>query len=248
MSVLDQVVHKLPHSMLQALERHRHTLLVLRGLNGVHPRTCPLCDYRGRFRAIGLPPQFDAQCPKCGSLPRHRLFALFDRERRLLAGVRSLLHFAPESVLRVRFESRIDHYRTADLARADVDYRCNIEDTGLPDASFDAIFASHILEHVDDRRALRELCRVLAPGGTLIALVPMVDGWDTTYEDSTIQGALERRIHFGKDHNRRWYGRDFSQRLTAAGFDVTTYAAAPADCVRYGVSRGEKIFVAVKAA
>lgn len=246
MSVLGQVVHKLPHSMQQAIERHRHALLVLRGLNGVVPRACPLCDYQGRFRAFGLPPQFDAECPKCGSLPRHRLFALLDREHGFLRGIRSLLHFAPEPILRVRFESRIDHYRTADIARMGVDFCCNIEGTGLPAESFEAIFASHILEHVDDRKALCELYRVLKPGGSLIAMVPMVEGWDVTYEDSSICASAERRVHFGQDDHVRWYGRDFSERLARAGFEVTAYTATPADCVRHGLSRGEKVFVARK--
>lgn len=41
------------------------------------------------------------------------------------------------------------------------------------DASFDRVIASEVLEHVDnDGRALRELARVLRPGGTLAVTVP----------------------------------------------------------------------------
>lgn len=43
----------------------------------------------------------------------------------------------------------------------------------FPDGTFDRVIASEVLEHVpDDQAALRELCRVLRPGGTLAATVP----------------------------------------------------------------------------
>jgi SAM-dependent methyltransferase len=43
----------------------------------------------------------------------------------------------------------------------------------FPDASFDRIIAAEVLEHVDDDMgAIRELVRVLRPGGTIAATVP----------------------------------------------------------------------------
>lgn len=43
----------------------------------------------------------------------------------------------------------------------------------FPDGTFDRIIASEVLEHVtDDQQALREVFRVLKPGGTLAATVP----------------------------------------------------------------------------
>lgn len=47
----------------------------------------------------------------------------------------------------------------------------------LPDASIDRILVVHGLEHVDSpRRVLRELWRVLAPGGRILAVVPNRSG------------------------------------------------------------------------
>lgn len=43
----------------------------------------------------------------------------------------------------------------------------------LPDGSFDRIIASEVMEHIDDDRgALREIARVLRPGGTVAVTVP----------------------------------------------------------------------------
>ncbi len=53
------------------------------------------------------------------------------------------------------------------VSRADV--------TALPfsDGAFDVVLCSEVLEHVeDDRRAVRELVRVLKPGGDLVVTVP----------------------------------------------------------------------------
>lgn len=42
-----------------------------------------------------------------------------------------------------------------------------------PDESFDLVFSNEVLEHVqDDRQAVREAVRVLAPGGSLAIFVP----------------------------------------------------------------------------
>ncbi len=47
--------------------------------------------------------------------------------------------------------------------------------TNLPydDGTFDLVFSNEVLEHLDDDRAgVREMCRVLKPGGHLVAFVP----------------------------------------------------------------------------
>ncbi len=219
---------------------------MLTRLPGVHPRTCPICGYHGKFRAFGVPLVLDVMCAGCDSLDRHRLFALMDDRHKILGGVQSMLHFAPEEILRKRFSRRFPQYRAVDLVRADVDEQCNIEETKLQPESVDAVFASHILEHVDDRKALAELFRILRPGGKLIAMVPIIEAWDETYENPAITSESDRDLHFGQYDHVRFYGRDFPRRIEAAGFHVTAYMATPLECVTHGLQRGEKIFVATK--
>lgn len=62
---------------------------------------------------------------------------------------------------------------TADLYQK-ADLKIDIQDTGLPDDSWDLMICNHVLEHVEDfRRALKELYRILKPGGHLICSFPM---------------------------------------------------------------------------
>jgi ubiquinone/menaquinone biosynthesis C-methylase UbiE len=52
-------------------------------------------------------------------------------------------------------------------------FRMNAETLDFPDASFDLICGTAILHHLDLRRALNELGRVLRPGGTAAFLEPL---------------------------------------------------------------------------
>lgn len=52
-------------------------------------------------------------------------------------------------------------------------HRADMRATGLPDSTFDEVFACNVLEHVPDTRgALGEWARILKPGGRLTVIVP----------------------------------------------------------------------------
>ncbi len=211
-----------------------------------YPRECSICGYRGRFQTwFGPTLVRDNSCPNCNSHPRHRLFWLWYRgEKARLA--QPILHFAPEKVLKSRFEHVYDAYKTADLF-GPADLRLNIEDIALDAGSFKTIICNHVFEHVEDSKAMRELCRILSDDGVLICSVPLAEGWERTYEDAAITDPAQRTLHFDQDDHVRYYGRDFRDRLRAAGFHrIEEVTAGGADVVRYALARGEKIFFCSK--
>ncbi len=217
---------------------------------GQYPRHCPLCGHEGRFLAeIHFPDvyNFDALCPGCGALPRNRLLWLALGRERLVGGGDEVLHFAPEACLTDRIRALAGRYRTADLYADGVDLVLDIERIDLPDASIDVLICSHVLEHVDDKAAIREIHRILRPGGCALILVPVAEGWGRTYEDDAIRTPRDRALHYGKDNHVRRYGRDIRTRLVAHGFEVTSWTCNGAESVRYGLLPGDNLFICRKA-
>ncbi len=233
------------YSNVIARRRRKAVRRFERYAGGLLPRQCPICDYYGRFTAFGLPPRPDAHCPKCGSLERHRLFACLLNRQELMSKDNHVLHFAPERAIRMALEPRVGEYVTADLM-APADLKLNIEDIDLQDNRFDRIICFQVLEHVDDRKALAEMFRVLSPGGIAFLNTPVIEGWDTTYENTEIDGRQARLIHFGQGDHVRYFGRDIRDRIAAAGFDCEEFAATEPDVHDYGLWRGERIFIARK--
>ena len=214
---------------------------------GIAPRLCPLCDYYGTFAPFGVPPRFDARCPSCGSLERHRLIWLTILRSDLIGPRHSLLHFAAEPLLRRKIQPIVAQYASAEVrADAQADLLLNIEAIDLPDASEDRIICNHVLEHVDDTRALAELYRVLRPGGVAILTTPIVEGWAHSYENPDITEGAARLLHFGQRDHIRVFGRDLRDRIRAAGFMLDEVTATEPDVHRYGLMRGETVFIATK--
>ena len=165
-------------------------------------------------------------CPSCDSYDRERLtalyleraFAAFDSGRRY-----RLIEFAPAHALhRTVKRYPFVEYRSADLVSRVVDDRVDITNCPYADGSVDVFLCSHVLEHIeDDRKAMRELHRILAPGGFGIVLVPLFPGIDETHEDPKLDTLELRWKYFGGgDHMRQYGKRDFVDRLAAAGFMV----------------------------
>jgi SAM-dependent methyltransferase len=207
--------------------------------------TCPVCLYVGRFSPVRHKPGI--WCPNCDSRPRHRLFALWlASDKQALKGAR-VLHFAAESALTALIKPRAAAYLTADIHDA---YDLTIDITAMTDVAdgtFDAVISNHVLEHVDDAKAMAEMFRILAPGGRAALTVPLVEGWDDTLELPDADAA-ERTLRATDPDHLRMYGRDFADRLRAAGFDVTAFAATEPLVGDHALHRGEKIFLARKPA
>jgi hypothetical protein len=212
---------------------------------GMADRECPVCGYSGRFSPVRH--KVDVWCPSCDSRSRHRLIQLWlDQEKPLPDGC-SVLHFAAEDCLRPALTACCGSYVTADLNDL-FDVQLDIQDMALADASYDVVIANHVLEHVDDARALAEIARVLTPGGLAVITVPIIEGWDKSYEDPTITDAETRRRVMSDPDHLRWYGRDIRDKIAAAGLIFDEYVAKEPDVSRCGLARAEKIFLGRKPA
>jgi SAM-dependent methyltransferase len=208
---------------------------------------CPICGFSGKFQGFGNPVRPSARCPSCGALERHRLLQLaVNREFFSITGKR-VLHFAPESSLATMIKGfpRIV-YESADIVPGRAMITLDIERIELPEKQYDFVICSHVLEHVDDRKALSELFRILKPSGKLVILVPIVEGWSESFEDSSKTTDRERELYFGQLDHVRLYGSDFRDRVKAAGFSLQEFTANALDCVQFGLQRGEKIFLGTK--
>lgn len=223
---------------------------LFRDIRGRYPRDCPICGYHGLFWANGRQPLvFDRECPKCRSVARHRQHhLLMERHPDWLDGC-TVLHFAPEPCFDQRYGERLKAtggtYVRADYAPTKGETQVDMQAIQFPDGTFDTIICHNVLEHVaDDHKALTELARVLRAGGRAVLSVPLFDAWERTYEDASITTEAGRDLHFNQDDHLRLYGRDFRDRLQRGGFDFTTYVAAEPEVSRYGLERGETIFIA----
>lgn len=138
-------------------------------------------------------------------------------------------------------------YETADLFQTKVIHQVDIVRLPLSDASYDVVIANHVLEHIDDdRQAIREIYRVLRPGGTALLTTPINPSRTTTYENAAITKPIERQAHFNAADHRRFYGLDFADRLSEAGFAVENFRMTPPDEVTYGLLPMEWLYIATR--
>lgn len=96
-------------------------------------------------------------------------------------------------------------------------FLANILDYPAYDNSFDVIFFNHVIEHIpDDRRALAEAYRILAPGGFMILGTPNEGSW-------WWQHAYKRApdILASTDHVHFYTGETIAAKTRDAGFDVS---------------------------
>lgn len=116
--------------------------------------------------------------------------------------------------------------------------RANIYTLPYPDATFDAVILSEILEHIDDDvAALKEAMRVLKPGGVAAITVPHANypfWWDPI--NKTLESLFQTHIQHGMfagiwANHVRLYTRDqLRQSARDAGFIVEEERSFTHDC------------------
>lgn len=212
--------------------------------------TCNCCG--GRFRRFRVY-STDAghrslMCPRCGSLGRHRVDWLYlNEETDALRQPVRLLHVAPEVCLETPLRALPNvSYLSADydstLAMDQVDLR----DIHYGDDTFDGVICNHVLQLIDDdAAAMRELYRVIRPGGWALlqsSVNPSLERTDENLRPASADSDPERY----EEVFMRMYGLDYPDRLARAGFSVTVSDFArrlPADRQRrLGLDLEETIY------
>jgi SAM-dependent methyltransferase len=192
----------------------------------------------------------ERECFGCGAYARHRLVWLYlMRETEIATAPLRLLHIAPSDPM---YAERLRELPGLDYVSADLEDPAAMEHWDItaiphPDASFDAILCSHVLEHVrDDRPAMAELVRVLRPGGWAVVQSPVDWARAVTFEDESVDPAAV----FGQEDHVRFYGRDYADRLREAGFEVRVdrYAERLTDPerARFGLDPVEPVHICAK--
>lgn len=191
--------------------------------------------------------------PSTLSLERHRLLWLYlKNETQFFSKNLKVLHFAPEQAFYKRFRKMKNlDYTTTDLNSPLADVKADICNLPFEDNTYHFILCNHVLEHIpDDSRAMKEIFRILKPGGTAILQIPQDLNRDKTFQDDTITSRTERAKIFGQYDHVRIYGRDFFDKLRSIGFKVqeVNYSAGltAAEIDKYRLAPGEIIPVCSK--
>jgi SAM-dependent methyltransferase len=184
-------------------------------------------------------------CPECMSTARERLVLAMLDDLRLHNG--KVLHLSPEKHVYARLKKDNDvitadlipgFYRVIDNNIQSADATALKFDNG----QFDLVVANHIMEHIpDDRKALKEIYRVLKPGGSAILQVPYSEMLSATIEDLSINDpVLQSKLYGQKDHVRIYALNDYIQRLSDAGFIVNKISyESLSDHYKYAIQQNE---------
>lgn len=242
--------------MRRANNQSLETLLSLRAVFFTgNNYTCPCCGWKLRAFTHGntsIKIRHNGYCPRCNSKARHRRWWVFLQEHtNLFSDKLRLFQFSPNYCLSRRFSTlpNID-YITGDLhPHRNIRIRMGLPATPLQSESFDAVLCIHALEHMhEDRQAIREMYRLLKPGGWAGISSPMhLD--QLTYEDPTITSKADRKIAFGEPVHVRYYGYDLADRLQEAGFQTKFFPGKdidPLSIQKYGLLEDENIFICTK--
>ena len=184
---------------------------------------CNICGWSGRTFYPNTGPGYHEMavaCPGCSSQDRHRsLLALILAETDLFAGSRRVVEVAPMRGFErlMRMQDDLD-YVSFDLERHAME-RGDITAMHYETDSVDYFICFHVLEHIPDAdTALKEILRILRPGGQAIAQVPVNWDLEVTQEYSAPDPRDVGHV--------RQYGKDFAAKLSAAGFDVRGVSVA----------------------
>jgi SAM-dependent methyltransferase len=183
---------------------------------------CAVCRWQGTA-FTGSSHCESAQCPQCGAIGRDRwLFhCLVSSVSGIGRGTR-LLETSPRmgDAYKDAMSARVTYLASDYDQRAHkADIAIDLQKIDLPDDHLDVLMTSHVLEHVPDTAAaLSEIHRVLKPGGSLVLLVPVLQG--------VTAPPVEPEFH-GDDTPVFWrFGLDLTDTLRSHGFSTSLLCTA----------------------
>lgn len=191
---------------------------------------CPVCERSfSKFLSYGSDSvhRENVLCPYDLTLERHRLMWLYlkNASNFFTAEKLDVLHIAPEQCFHKLFKQQKNlNYLTGDLVSPIADLHFDLHAIPLEDNRFDVVFCNHVMEHVDDAlQCMKELFRVMKPGGWAIMQVPQDTTRTTTYEEKSIVTPEDREKHYWQKDHVRLFGMDYPNWLEKAGFTVEIY-------------------------
>lgn len=230
--------------------------------------TCPFCNYSSKDlsligldlpvlkkrHVVGAGRRFGG-CYKCGSTDRERLVYIILKERfNILSGnkEKAILHIAPERLVSNKLlDFGFKNYICGDLFTEGYRYPDHVKNINIlhipySDNTFDLVICNHVLEHIpNDMDAMKELQRVLRPGGKAILQVPISKNSLKTFEDFSINDPKEREKVFGQFDHVRIYGQDYVDRLAGSGFMVNRINISK-EYANFGLNPEEDVFIGEK--
>lgn len=218
---------------------------------------CPVCERKFRkFLSYGskVAHRDNVLCPYDLTLERHRVMWLYLKNKSDFFTKPNLkvMHIAPEQCFHGKFKKQKNlDYVTGDLLSPIADLHFDLHNIPLEDNQYEVIFCNHVMEHVkDDLQCMKELYRIMKPGGWGIMQVPIDTSRTTTYEDWSITTPEEREKHFWQYDHVRLYGLNYPDRLREAGFNVEVVDFSkelPTEVFeRYRIPKSELLYIVSK--
>jgi SAM-dependent methyltransferase len=185
-------------------------------------RVCNICGWHGTEFA-GPAHSEMANCPHCGSIARDRFLYWCWTHRVPYASAQRVLETSPRLGKSYRRRmGELVHYTASDYDESahKAMIKLDLQHMDLPDNSIDTVLTPHVLEHVPDTgQAVSELYRVVAPGGSVLLMIPMPQGVTAPPKEPEYHG--DNTLVYWR------FGWDLRDKLAAPGFEVTCLVPQP---------------------
>jgi SAM-dependent methyltransferase len=130
----------------------------------------------------------------------------------------SLIRFSDDPIVEDRW------FKSSEISLFEGRNSLDIQAIDRADQAYDVVVCSHVIEHVpDDRRAIRELTRIVAPLGFLLLAYPRSEEGDLTQDWGFADPA--------KNGHYRGYGSDFDRVVAETVPQAQTIAIVAGDPV-----------------